>query len=101
MTEDKRTRGQPRGYIQYPKILAAVNAAVTDAPKTAGEIQQEVVSSLTARDGPGAVERGASKDTIRKYLNRLVDDGSIQARQVGKSGQLTVYSRAAPIDTQE
>lgn len=101
MTEEKRARGQPRGYIQYPKILAAVNAAVTDAPKTAGEIQQEVVSSLTARDGPGAVERGASKDTIRKYLNRLVDDGSIQARQVGKSGQLTVYSRAAPIATQE
>ena len=101
MTEEKRTRGQPRGYIQYPKILAAVNAAVTDAPKTAGEIQQEVVSSLTARDGPGAVERGASKDTIRKYLNRLVDDGSIQARRVGKSGQLTVYSRAALIATQE
>ena len=65
MTEKKRTRGQPRGYIQYPKILAAVNAAVTDAPKTAGEIQLEVISTLTARDGPGAVERGASKDTIR------------------------------------
>jgi hypothetical protein len=101
MTEDKRTRGQPRGYIQYPNILTAVKAAVTDAPKTAGEIQQEVVASLTLQSGPGAVERGASKDTIRKYLNRLVDDGSIQSRQVGKSGQLTVYSRAAPVATQE
>lgn len=95
MTEERKTRGQPRGYIQYPKIMEAVKAAVTDSPKTAGEIQVEVVNALIAANGPGAIARGASKDTIRKYLNRLVEDGSIQAHQLGKSRQLTVYSRGA------
>jgi len=50
-----------------------------------------VIQLLIEKEGFSAVERGASKDTIRKYLNKLVNDGKIQASQVGKSGQLTVY----------
>jgi len=90
-TPVKRSRGQPKGFIQYPKILEATERAVTESPKTAGEIQQEVIQLLIEKEGFSAVERGASKDTIRKYLNKLVNDGKIQASQVGKSGQLTVY----------
>jgi len=91
--EFKRNRGQPRGYIQYPAVLKEIQAVVNSTPKTAGEIQQEVIKNLVEREGSSAVERGVSKDTIRKYLNKLTETGEVVARQVGKSGQLTVYTR--------